>query len=39
MLLRGTKVTVAFGVGTVERITFKTTINNNVKQTYSAQIC
>ena len=39
MLLRGTNVTVAFGVGTLERITFKTAISNNVKQTYSAQIC
>ena len=39
MLLRGTNVRVAFGVGTVERIIFKTTINNNVKQTHFAQIC
>ena len=39
MFLRGTNVTVAFGGGTAERITFKTTINYNVKQTHSAQIC
>ena len=39
MFLRGTNVTVAFGGGTVERITVKTTMNNIVKQTHSAQIC